>query len=382
MRVVDVCAFYTPQGGGVRTYIDQKLLAAPRLGHEMIVLAPGATRRTELRAGGGRIEYIPAPRFPLDRKYRYFAADGSVDAALDALGPDLVECASPWRSASFVADWHGTAPRVMVMHADPLSAYAYRWFGDFVAQDTIDRGFASYWRHLRRMDEHYAAIVTANRHLAARMREGGLQHVELNPMGVTPGAFSPAWRDPALRRALLRDLGLVEDAILLIGAGRLASEKRWPMVVDAVMRASADRPLGLLLLGAGPERRLIERRIAGNPHIRLLRSVPRDTLARLLASSDALIHGCEAETFGLVAAEARASGLPVIAPDEGGASDQARECGEVYAAGDAGAAADAIDRLAGRLAPLRAGAVASAPHVRTMDEHFAALFARYAELVG
>ena len=270
----------------------------------------------------------------------------------------------------------------MVMHADPLSAYAYRWFGDFVAQDTIDRGFASYWRHLRRMDEHYAAIVTANRHLAERMREGGLRHVELNPMGVTPGAFSPAWRDLALRSALLRDLGLGDDAMLLIGAGRLASEKRWPMVIDAVTRASAARPLGLLLLGAGPERRLVERRIAGNPHIRLLRPVPRDTLARLLASSDALIHGCEAETFGLVAAEARASGLPVVAPDQGGASDQARECGELYVAGDAGAAAKAIGRLASRLPDLHSVATAAAPHVRTMDAHFETLFARYAELVG
>jgi alpha-1,6-mannosyltransferase len=25
MRIVDVCAFYSPQGGGVRTYIEQKL---------------------------------------------------------------------------------------------------------------------------------------------------------------------------------------------------------------------------------------------------------------------------------------------------------------------------------------------------------------------
>jgi alpha-1,6-mannosyltransferase len=32
MRIVDVCAFYTPEGGGVRTYVERKLAAAPRAG--------------------------------------------------------------------------------------------------------------------------------------------------------------------------------------------------------------------------------------------------------------------------------------------------------------------------------------------------------------
>ena len=38
MRIVDVCAFYSPSGGGVRTYVDAKLRAAARFGHELVVL--------------------------------------------------------------------------------------------------------------------------------------------------------------------------------------------------------------------------------------------------------------------------------------------------------------------------------------------------------
>jgi hypothetical protein len=41
MRIVDVCAFYTPHGGGVKTYVEQKLKIGPTLGHEIIILAPG-----------------------------------------------------------------------------------------------------------------------------------------------------------------------------------------------------------------------------------------------------------------------------------------------------------------------------------------------------
>ena len=74
----------------------------------------------------------------------------------------------------------------------------------------------------------------------------------------------------------------------------------------------------------------LRRHIAGNPHIQLLapeRDRPR--FATLLASADALVHGSASETFGMAPAEARACGVPVIVPDQGGAADHA--LGEVVA---------------------------------------------------
>jgi alpha-1,6-mannosyltransferase len=112
-----------------------------------------------------------------------------------------------------------------------------------------------------------------------------------------------------------RNWRTAEDATLLIGVGRFAPEKRWPMLVDAVTAASARRPVGMVLAGQGRDLKNIEKRIAGNPHIRILEPITnRAELARVMASADALLHGCEGETFRMVAAEARASGLPLIAP--------------------------------------------------------------------
>ncbi|WP_447513532.1 glycosyltransferase, partial [Clostridioides difficile] len=78
-------------------------------------------------------------------------------------------------------------------------------------------------------------------------------------------------------------------------------------------------------------------RAGGSPHIRIPGPLAdRGALARLMASGDALVHGCEAETFCMVAAEARASGLPVIVPDRGGAADHADRAPSLrYRAGDA-----------------------------------------------
>jgi len=373
MRIVDVCAFYTPAGGGVRTYVDRKLKAAPAAGHEMIILAPGRENRVEERGPGARIEWLESPRFPLDRRYGYFADEAQVHGALDRLRPDVVEASSPWRSASMVAEWQGDARRVLVMHADPLSAYAYRWFGRLAERETIDRGFGWFWRHLQRLDDAYDAVVSASPSLSQRLTDGGLRNVVTNPMGVDPGIFDPALRDPALRARLLERCALPEDATLLIGVGRHAAEKRWGLVVNAAIAAGASRPVGLLLIGEGRDSAKLARAIGDNPHIHLLSPIrDRTALARTIASADALIHGCEAETFCIVAAEALASGLPLIAPDRGGAFDQAQASGGViYRSGSATDAAQAIRRFVDTPAPRPAGPV------RTMDQHFADLFALY-----
>lgn len=376
MKIVDVCAFYSPKGGGVRTYVEQKLRIGPQLGHEIVIVAPG-DEDAEIEYGpGARIVLIRSPRFPLDRKYWYFNEAERLHAVLDAEAPDFVEATSPWRSASLVADWPGQVPRSLVMHADPLSAYAYRWFGQIFSRETIDRQFSMFWEHLRRNSRNFDHVVCANGDLARRLREGGVANTITLPMGVEPGCFSPLHRDPALRAQLLDACELPESATLLLAIGRLAPEKRWPMVVDAVNAASRDTPIGLVMLGEGREQRTILRHIAGNPHIRLFAPErDRGVFARILASADALVHGCEAETFCMVAAEARASGIPVIVPDAGGALDHAQDgAGRSYSAGDPAAAAKAIREIAvTRPRPLAAA--------RTMHEHFEDLFAAYAAAV-
>lgn len=372
MRIVDVCAFYSPYGGGVRTYVEQKLRVGPELGHEIVILAPGDEDAVIERGPNARIITLKNPRLPVDRKYWYFASAPQLHDALDELQPDFVEAASPWRSASLVAEWAGPAPRSLIMHADPMSAYAYRWLGQVFARDTIDRQFSMFWEHLRRHSRRFDHVVCANSSLTRRLAESGVSATVTVPMGVEPGRYSPSNRDAALRARLLAACDLPESASLLLGIGRLAGEKRWPMVIDAVSAASREMPIGLVLFGEGREQRAILKHIGENPHVRLFEPERDPTIfPRIIASADALVHGSEAETFCMVAAEARASGIPIIVPDEGGAVDHAARGGGVtYAARDAAAAARAI------VAVLEDRS--HCPQLaRTSTDHFADLFAMY-----
>jgi alpha-1,6-mannosyltransferase len=382
MRIVDVCAFYSPQGGGVRTYIEAKLRAAARFGHEMIVLAPGPDHSVVRRAPGAYLATIPSPSLPVDRRYHYFNDDKALHRALDEWRPDHVEASSPWSSATMVGRWDGAATRSLVMHADPLSAYAYRLLGGIAPIPTIDRWFGWFWKHLRGLDRMFDTVVCANDQLSGRLREQGLGNVETIPMGVERGLFSPIRRSLELRRDLLDAVGLDPSALLLIGIGRFAAEKRWEMVLRAVGDCGRREEVGLVLVGDGPRRRRLERLAGHVPHVAVLPSIrDRSDLARLLASGDALVHGCEAETFCMVAAEARASGVPLIVPDRGAALDHlVPGAGAVYRSGNEGSLAAAIAGFSARGRELQRARAVQNSCARTMDQHFEQLFGRYAEL--
>jgi alpha-1,6-mannosyltransferase len=386
MRIVDVNEFYSPTGGGVRTYLDRKMGLLAEMGHELIVVAPGREDRIEERPGGGAIHYLKSPRLPFDDNYGLFWDEEAITSTLDRLDPDVVECSSPWRPAWFVGRWRSErAVKIFFMHNDNMAAYAQRWFEDVASHQRIERAFGWYTRYMGRFLELYDAVVTNGPALEKRLRARGLRIDAAMPLGIERGYFSPTLRDEALRRAMLAQLGLPEDGMLLIGLGRHHAEKRWPVVIEAVARAAERLPVGLMLLGQGKQTPRLERLAGGNPRIRLFRPVyDRERLARILASADALIHGSEGEPFGLVASEALASGLPLIVPASGGCAEVADPLSaELYEPRDPGACEAAIERLHRRdRALLRRAAVTAAMRVRSDREHAAELMDYYGGLVS
>lgn len=385
MRVVDVNEFYSPTGGGVRTYLDRKMGIMADLGHELIVVAPALENSIEDRPDGGRIYWLKAPPLILDRNYGIFVLDEPIWDLLDELKPDVVECSSPWRPAWTVGDWKGDALKVFFAHGDQIGAYPQRWLDSVATPRQVERAFDWYTRYMNRFLARYDAHVTNGPALARRFRRRGM-HVDASmPLGIETSWFSPDLRDEKLRVSLLAKIGLPPEGHLLLGLGRHHKEKRWPLVIDAVEAAANDIPVGLILLGDGPQRGQLEARIAGSPHIKIFRPVyDRVRFGRIMASCDALIHGSDAEPFGLVASEALASGLPLIGPDEGGFAEIADPLfAETYAARDARSAADAILRMFAReQAVVRAAARVAAGTVRSDRDHAIELMAYYEGLLA
>lgn len=386
MKIVDVAEFYAPKGGGVRTYIDAKIAAGNAAGHEVVIVAPGPEDRVEPR-GRGRIAWVKAPVLAVDPRYHVFWSSAPVHAVLDAETPDLVEASSPWQGARIVAKWPGAAPKVLFQHADPVASYPQQWFGRWLSVEAIDTLFGFYWSYLRGVAAGFDAVVVGGPWMAERLAGHGIKRPVPIPMGVDTLTFTPVKRDERLRAALLAECGLGPDAFLFVGVGRHHIQKRWPLVIEAVGIAQKTRPdIGFVQIGDGMDRAKVEAAAATVPHVVLKGHVSdRETLAALLASGDALLHGSSSETYGLAVAEALAAGQPLVMPAGGAVLDLADPayC-ETYRPHDAADAAAAILRMTARpRGPMAAAAArAGAETVGPAAKHFERLFALYARIAA
>src|SRR5262249_44525654 len=153
---------------------------------------------------------------------------------------------------------------------------------------------------------------------------------------------------------------------------------RWDVVLDAFARARDRDGIAarLVLFGDGPERAAMEARVAGRGDVKLAGfEKDRARLAAAGASADPLVPGCPHETYGLGIAEAMAAGVPVVVPDQGGATEAiVPGSSQAYASLDAEGCARAIASMLARdPAELRAAALDAARGVRSVDDHYADL---------
>ena len=383
MLVADVAEYYAEQGGGVKTYIDHKMRVGARLGHDVVIVAPGPANRVETRADG-RIVWVKAPRLVLDPRYHIFTQQDGVHAALDALRPDVVEGSSAWRGAWAAANWDGDALKSWFIHQDPVAGYVHTLLDRWVTRDRLDASVGWFWRYFQRLSAGFDTTVVGAPWLSERFAALGMRRPHAIPVGVDSRWFDPAQRSAAVRAELLALCGIDDPAApLLITISRHHPEKRLSTVLDGFAAASAARPMGLILIGDGPSRARVERQAARVPGAHVMGVVrDRTRLAQYLASADGLLHGSAAEICATAVAEAMAAGLPLIVPDFGGALGWAQPgYSEVYAAGSAEACAAAIARLLARphgelSAAARAAALAQ---LTEPDAHFETLFDYYRE---
>ncbi|MDQ3758508.1 MAG: glycosyltransferase, partial [Actinomycetota bacterium] len=103
----------------------------------------------------------------------------------------------------------------------------------------------------------------------------------------------------------------------ILYAGRLAKEKGIGLLAEAFEVARERDPrLHLLVAGGGPEDGWLRARLGSSATF--LGWLDREELARAYASSDLFVFCSQTDTYGQVIAEAQASGLPVIAVNQGG----------------------------------------------------------------
>lgn len=299
---------------------------------------------------------VPVARIPVVHPGGRLPARVAIEAHAALLVPFATALAAKWpfdmvhahvgipdgAAAAMVATALGV-PLVVTEHASSAP-------GDLEEDEEVRRAY----RELRGEGRR---IVAVSRALAARLEA---------PLGLAAGAIPVV---PNIIRFDHFPLGTADDRdpdeLLWVGARR--ERKGMDVLIRAVALARDRVPaLHLRLVGRAPDvatdRRWLD--LAGEVGLRdaVAFEPPADRagVAAAMRRAGIFVHPSPFETFGMVAAEALASGLPVAGRRSGGVEEvlEGQDVGAELADGDdAAALADAILRLRSRLAEIDPAAI-------------------------
>jgi alpha-1,6-mannosyltransferase len=340
IKTLHITNHYHPSSGGIRIFYRALLEAADQHRREVCLVVPGTEDGVEKVGEFGRIYTIAAPPCPVfDSRYHLLLPHlyalpypSALRKILQKEQPDLVEVCDKFALSCVPSvlrrNWiKGVAPAVLVGMScerldDNVSAY--------ISAGPVAKSLANWYlkkMYATRFDCHISnSEYTAGELTQALANRPEIQ-VHVRPMGVHCGSFNPARRTPSARQALLSRISAATDSTadprLLLYVGRISPEKNVEILVDMmeVLATDASAEYHLVFAGDGPRAAWLRATALQKApaRIHLLGHIAnREELADLYANCDALVHPNPREPFGIAPLEAMASGLPVVAPCQGG----------------------------------------------------------------
>ncbi|MBZ6257279.1 glycosyltransferase [Streptomyces olivaceus] len=346
LRIVRLANFVAPASGGLRTALRELGRGYRAAGHDPVLVVPGAhadDRETEQ----GRVITLPGPLLPGTGGYRVLTGSRQVAALLEELAPDRLEVADR-TTLRWTGRWARRArvPAVMVSHETADGVLRTWGLPEPAARRAADA--------LNIRTAHsYARVVCTTEFAAREFVRIGARNVVRAPLGVDLAGRHPALYDPRLRARYAR-----ADETLLVMCSRLSVEKRPGTALDALdATRRRGRRAALVVAGDGPLRPRLEQRAREQalPVTFLGHLADPGALGALQASADVCLAPGPAETFGLAALEAMASGTPVVASASSALSEVIGSAGAV-AADHGEAFADAVELVLARREADRRGA--------------------------
>ena len=307
MRIALFTEVFLPKVDGIVTRVLRTLDELDRMGHQVLVFAPGEPPD---RYAGHTVQRVRSfSLWPIYPELKVGLPTPMIAEQMIRFRPDVVHAVNPVALAAFgvEAAHHRHLPLLASYHtvlADYMDKLRVPW---------ARRPMESWTRFLHNRAEVNLCTSTT---MVARARAHGVHRVALWPKAVDTRAYDPRHADPAMRARLSG--GHPEDP-LVICVGRLSREKDLRDLIRPI-RELAPRGVRLAMVGSGPERRQLERDFAGTPTVFTGYLAGRE-LAAAYASADAFWFPSTTETLGLVALESMASGVPVIGARAGGIPD-------------------------------------------------------------
>ena len=295
---------FLPKIDGVVNVLQLLLRYLASEGHEAILFAPSGGPGEFAGFRVVPVNGITAPYYT-ELKFNFPRADSF--RTLQQFRPDLVHVVHPFVLGPFgmrMARRLGV-PVVASYHTD-IARYAAFYGQGFLT------GFLR--RYATGLHNRATLTVCPSSVLRDDLRRQGIRRVRWWRRGIDTKLFSAGPVDPKVRAELTQ--GHPED-FLILNVGRHAPEKGLVELRDRLFPMQGVR---LALVGDGPNHAELKAWYAGTPTTFTGYRYGEDLVAAYRAA-DLFVFPSTTETFGLVALEAMACGLPVIAARRGGITD-------------------------------------------------------------
>lgn len=324
MRVLLWSELFWPHVGGIELVCAGLVGALRKRGHEFLVVTSlgGAAE-----AATDSFEGAPVHRFPFHpalsrRDLAGMAAINRQVAALkETFRPEVIHLHTVQPSVFFHLKTRSAsaAPSLLTVHAVLPPGFANKGLLGSLF-DGVDR---------------VAAVSEAARESVLAIVPGAASKTSVVYSGIAPPEVAPS--------------PLPFDPPRILCVGRLVAGKGFDLAIDAFPAVAARFPgAELVIAGDGPEREALERRAAGRA--RFTGWVVPERVAELINTATVVVvPSREAESFGLVAAQAGQMGRPVVASAVGGLGEVVEDgaTGLLLPDLDAAALAAAIERVLG-----------------------------------
>ncbi|MDA0352453.1 MAG: glycosyltransferase [Chloroflexi bacterium] len=144
--------------------------------------------------------------------------------------------------------------------------------------------------------------------------------IDVIPLGVDPERFHPGSREAARRQ-----LGIAAEDRIVLAVGRIEPLKGLDILIRAIAQITDQRALRLLIIGGDEQARpefdrlsAIAEEVGVRHLVSFVGAIAHHELPEYYRAADVVVMPSFSESFGLVAVEAMASGVPVVVSRVGG----------------------------------------------------------------
>lgn len=305
MRIGIFTDSYKPYIGGVVRSIELFTEELRNLGHQVIIFAPnypGAGEEQDVF----RFPAIPTPTYK--GFYLGIPFSTNLDRYLEQHPLNIIHVHSPFllgRLGAKVARKLGV-PLVFTYHTLYDQYTHYMPFAKEFSKEITRKVCVDF---CNRCD----LVITPTEIISEHIRSMGVtSEVKWLPTGIQLKEFAGVDRT-----WLRKTYGLASDEFILLFVGRAGKEKNIPFILDSLLELRKQYlNTKLVVVGEGPESENIKNytgELGLSEHVIFTGKLSSQDLVKAYSGADLFVFGSLTETQGIVIAEAKAAGLPVVA---------------------------------------------------------------------